>query len=156
MICTAKADNGIEEDLTLEIGREILLAAYFIETVEGTTQHQALQTAALHGGDVDALHEVKDVLEGPTRIALLQQSFDSTLAKALDGAQAEADGAGVINAESLTAMVDVGTENIDTERFAFAHQLRNLGDVIEASAHDGRHIFRWEVGFQPCCLVGNP
>ena len=53
-------------------------------------------------------------------------------------------------------LIYIRSQCLDTHCLTFVHQLRDVRDVRQASAHYSRHIFRWVVCFQISCLISDP
>ena len=151
----AEAHERVEEHLALDVGRQIALAGD-AEAVEPAAEHQALNGLAVHGREVHALHQVEHVGVWSTRLALGDDGLGGSGAHALDGSQSETDGALLVHAELVAALVHVGSEGLDAHGLALVHELGDFGDVVQVAAHHGGHILRWVVGLEVGRLVGHP
>ena len=80
----------------------------------------------------------------------------SCLAHALDGGESEAHLALFVGGELLLRLVHVGTEAGDVHRLTLGHELRNLSDVVKASAHIARHELGRVVRLEVRRLVSYP
>ena len=78
------------------------------------------------------------------------------VAQSLDGSQSKTDISVHVHTELPAADVDIRPQSIDTDTFTLAHQLRNVGNVRQASAHYGCHVLGREISFQVSRLVSHP
>ena len=82
--------------------------------------------------------------------------FPDCCDEVLNSSQSETDITVVVNRKLQVTLIHIRTERLDTHCLAFVHQLRDIGNVGQTSAHDSRHVFRRVVRFQIGCLISYP
>ena len=157
LVGVAVAYECLKELVALAVGAGILLARYATrQLVECSGKGKALKVLAVAGGEVHALHKVEYALERTICLALVYDGLHSALAHTLHGAQAKAYVALLVYTELAARLVHVGAKHVYAHALALLHQLGNFGNLVKVAAHCARHVLRRIVGFEVCCLVGNP
>ena len=154
LIELAVAHEAFEES-GFAVGGEKCLARQS-ETVETAAQRQTFKRFFVHRAVVHALCEVENRLERTVFLALVDDGLCHIVTHALDSCQSEANFALLVHTKLLVTFVHVGAERGDSHLLALVHQLRDFGDFVAPTAHDGSHELRRIVGFHVGCLVRHP
>ena len=147
LVARAVTCQLVDKAFPFGIHAEILFAGDAVETIESPRKHQAFQVIPFHGSARHTLNEVENVLIRSVGFPFFHDGVHSRIAQALDGPQAETDVSVYVHTELPATDVDVRSQGIDTDTFALAHQLCDVGNVRQTSAHYGRHILGGEIGF---------
>ena len=102
------------------------------------------------------MYEVKDTFEWSVGITFFYNALHGGFAYAFHRSQSETDITVMVDRKLQVTLIHIRAERLDTHCLAFVHQLRDIRNVGQTSAHDSRHVFRRVVRFQIGCLISYP
>ena len=102
------------------------------------------------------MYKVEYILIWSVLLAFGYDVDGSRIAHSLDCRQSEAYLALLVGRELSLTLVYVRAETRNAHCLAFRHELRNLRDVVDASAHVACHEFGWIVRLKVSRLICHP
>ena len=155
LIALSVAHKQVKEQFSLLI-QSVEALTTDAEAVEGAAQYQIFQTFPIHVAQIDALHEIIDILERAIFFSLRNDGLCRSLSHSFDSCKSETYLSFFVDTELHVAFVHIGAIRVYIHRLALIHELGHFRDVALTPTHDCRHEFCRIVRFQVCRLECHP
>ena len=156
LITVAITHQSFQENFSFGVDSKVLFTFQFRKTVKATGQREAFHVLLIAGIQIDTLHKVENSGKRTVLFTFLHDTLHGSLAYSFYGSKPETDITVTIYSKLQVTLIDIRSQGLNTHRLTFIHQLRDIRNVRQTSAHHSRHIFGRIIRFQIGSLISHP
>ena len=145
-----------KENFSFRIDSKKLFTFQLRKTIKTTRQRKAFHILLITSIQVDPLYKIKDTLIRTICPPFVHDTLYCSLSYSFYSTKAKANVTMLVYRKLQVTFIHIRPQYLNTHCLTFIHQLRDIGNVRQASTHNGSHILRRIICFQISCLISHP